>query len=69
MLFNVHFYVIQPLGCDMNFLNKPNMNMNMITGYKSLEAHSKCSCALSYFNQKEVAYNTHFEGIALVTGR
>ena len=29
MLFNVHFHVIQPLGCKMNFLNKPNMNMNM----------------------------------------
>ena len=29
MLFNVHFHVIQPLGCEMNFPNKPNMNMNM----------------------------------------
>ena len=28
MVFNVHFHVIQPLGCEMNFLNKPNMNMN-----------------------------------------
>ena len=27
MLFNVHFHVIQPLGCEMNFLNKPNMNI------------------------------------------
>ena len=26
MFFNVHFHVIQPLGCEMNFLNKPNMN-------------------------------------------
>ena len=29
MLFNVHFHVIQPLGYEMNFPNKPNMNMNM----------------------------------------
>ena len=27
MVFDVHFHVIQPLGCKMNFLNKPNMNM------------------------------------------
>ena len=28
MFFNVHFHVIQPLGCEKNFPNKPNTNTN-----------------------------------------
>ena len=74
MLFNVHFHVIQPLGCEMNF---PNMNMyfpkvNMLKLSTSGHLAQKC-CFLSTIlmrifnskNQPHITFMITFEQIKI----